>query len=241
MTIEPESTGDRTLLSRRTSLAAEVVRGAHEQARRAPITTADEHGRFPAVMLHDVFPLVIDANVLRDEILRTVRKGQRTILWTATNSGVFRLFCAEHVVEEVEEHLERWATKKKLDIEAARRAWVDFYRPLLRVVEVASDLTSLEESERLQALATRGGPHGDPDDVPTATLALLIGAPLLSKDNNALRAVYGDDFDRTAHKQWLGGPCRRWGPRPARRVHEAHGPCCCQAGLSRLHRYQGSV
>jgi predicted nucleic acid-binding protein len=188
---------------RRVSVA-ELVRGVHQHAQLEPIVMADECGRFPSVVPHDVFPLVIDANVLRDEILRTVRAGERTVLCNAANSGVFRLFCAEHAVKEVDEHLATWAAKKNLDLETARQVWAEIYRPLLRLVEVPSGLTTSQESDRLHALATIGGPHSDPDDVPTATLSVLIGAPLLSKDNNALRAVYGEDFDRTARKQWLG-------------------------------------
>jgi hypothetical protein len=43
----------------------------------------------------------------------------------------------------------------------------------------------------------------DPDDVPSATLALLLEAFYLSNDSDALRAVYGQAADLTEHDRWL--------------------------------------
>jgi hypothetical protein len=70
--------------------------------------------------------------------------------------------------------------------------WVDL--PLVQ-------LYSQQEISRLRVLAHKT--TGDPDDVPTALLALLLDAPLLSKDKKPLVAVYGEDFDYDAHTEWL--------------------------------------
>ncbi len=93
---------------------------------------------------------------------------------------------------------------KRLSPDAAHSVWRMAYLPLLRVVSIPPGLTTPAESSRLAVLADPHNPYGDPDDVPTATLALLLAAPLLSKDRNALRAVYGAEFDHVAHTQWLG-------------------------------------
>lgn len=46
---------------------------------QAPLSYANEHGAFGDADHQSVFPMVIDANVLRDEALRTLRSEQRTI------------------------------------------------------------------------------------------------------------------------------------------------------------------
>jgi predicted nucleic acid-binding protein len=145
--------------------------------------------------------LVLDANMIRGELIRMTRTG-RTVLVNAANSGVFRLFVAQHVVDEVWEHYATWAKRKKVAEAAVLKAWETELLPLLRCVAVPDGWTTPQESARLAALA-RPEPDGDPDDVPTATLALILGVPLLSRDGKPLEAVYGTDFDKEAHKRWL--------------------------------------
>jgi predicted nucleic acid-binding protein len=180
-----------------------AVRGMHRQSSQATITLPNEYGAFGHAELPTVFPMVIDANALRDELLRTTRKNQRTILCNAANSGVLRLFCATHVVEEVHEHAAEWATTQGLDPAAVQAVWETSYLPLLRCVAIPESLTTARENERLAVLASPTSRYGDPDDVPTATLALLLGAPFLSKDASPLRAVYGEGVDHLAHAHWL--------------------------------------
>ena len=175
----------------------------HTRSAKDPIGWPDVQGAFGPTVLPFVFPVVVDANVLRDELLRMARTGQRTILANAVNSGVLRLFCAAHVVDEVDEHFSEWAEEKGLDPAEVQRVWESTYLPLLRCVDVPDGLTAPAETERLAVLGDALSQYGDPDDVPTATLALLLGAPLLSKDKNALRAVYGDAFDYDRHVNWL--------------------------------------
>jgi predicted nucleic acid-binding protein len=185
------------------TVLATIIRDTHRRRSGMAVAMADEHGAFGSAGMSPVFPVVIDANALRDELLRIVRTGQRTILWTAANSGVLRLYCAWHVVDEVNEHLVDWARRKRLDPAAVWTVWRTIYQPLLRVVDVFDDLTTPAEGARLATLADSTAPDGDPDDVPTATLALLLGAPLLSQDRKPLRAVYGPGVDHAAHAKWL--------------------------------------
>lgn len=175
----------------------------HTRSAQDPIGWPDAQGAFGPTVLPFVFPVVVDANVLRDELLRMARTGQRTILANAVNSGVLRLFCAAHVVDEVDEHLSEWAKKKGLDPAEVQWVWETTYLPLLRCVDVPDGLTAPAETERLAVLGDVLSQYSDPDDIPTATLAVLLGAPLLSKDKNALRAVYGDAFDYERHVNWL--------------------------------------
>ncbi len=91
----------------------------------------------------------------------------RTILANATNSGILRLFCAEHVVEGVEEHLAEWADQKPVDPDRAGHVWRTMLLPMLRCVDVPDALLTSAEAERIAALALIGGPPSDPDDVPT--------------------------------------------------------------------------
>lgn len=178
------------------------LRDLHRQANKSPIGYASRTGAFPgAALLPRVFPLVLDANMIRGELLRMTRTG-RTVLVNAANTGVFRLFVAQHVVDEVWEHYATWAKRKKVPEAAVLKAWETELLPLLRCVAIPDGWTTPDESIRLATLA-RPEPDGDPDDVPTATLALILGVPLLSRDGKPLEAVYGTDFDKEAHKQWL--------------------------------------
>jgi predicted nucleic acid-binding protein len=195
--------GVQAAAPRRATLATAIA-GTHRQSSRAPIVLANEHGAFGHAGVSTVFPMVVDANVLRDELLRTVRKDDRTILCNAANGGVLRLFCAEHVIEEVERHAAGWALSKHVDPASVRDVWEATYLPLLRVVAIPAGLTTSIENEGLSVLADPASPYGDPDDVPTATLALLLAAPLLSRDRNPLRAVYGPEVNHVSHAQWLG-------------------------------------
>lgn len=178
-----------------------AVKRAHVAAAQDPISCPDSDGRFPDTHLPFVLPVVVDANALRDEIIRIQKP--RTILANAANSGVLRLYCASHVVDEVWEHHTEWALNAGVDPLDVRRLWMSTYLPLLRCVDVSTGLTDAAETSRLTILGTGDHPGGDPDDVPSATLALLLGVPLLSRDRCPLLAVYGQGFDYLAHANWL--------------------------------------
>jgi hypothetical protein len=55
-----------------------------------------------------------------------------------------------------------------------------------------------EEAARLAWLTEK-----DLDDVPTARLAMLLHAPVLTKDKNLLRAVHGEGADIESRSEWL--------------------------------------
>jgi hypothetical protein len=70
-----------------------------------------------------VRPLVVDSNVLRDDVLAPSDAGTRPPSRTLQPGGGLRLFCGSHVPAEVEEHLDRWAVKGRVDPVVARAAW----------------------------------------------------------------------------------------------------------------------
>ena len=107
---------------------------------------------FPPALLPEVFPVVVDANALRDDLLRVAAGQPRTLMLNAANSGVLRLFCAAHAVEEVHEHLEQWSAQRRLDPDALRAVWKNDIAPLLGCVDVPTRLTTVAEQQRLDYL-----------------------------------------------------------------------------------------
>lgn len=157
------------------------------------LRTSPERG--PRSSSSSVTPVVVDANVLHGQLRRLVRNPGPTVLVSDAHSGYIRLFCARHVLDEADKYVESWALEAELDPLVARARWSEDIVPVLRIVDVPADLLTEAETERLLALCT------DPDDRPTATLAILLGAPLLSRDKRPLRAVYGEQVDHLAHEQ----------------------------------------
>lgn len=166
---------------------------------------ASAPGQSPPSLLARVPPVVVDANVLRNDVLRSYRQPTPTILVNAARMGWVRLFCAEHVVDEVRRHGEEWASQAGLPADAVLEVFGAMYLPLLAVVEVDDSIAvTTAERARLDAL-DHGRPNEcDPDDVPTALLAVHLGAVLLSQDKKVLRAVYGHDVDVDAYRGWVG-------------------------------------
>jgi hypothetical protein len=145
---------------------------------------------------------VADSNVLRNDILRACRTGQRTVLVTAT-AGLLRLFCARHVYDEVIEHSGGWTGGGPVTRDAFLRRWLLEYLPLIRVVLVGEGQLAWLSPAELARIRHLARPDQDPDGVPSATLALLLGAFFLSQDTKALRAVYGVAYPAGRHREWV--------------------------------------
>ncbi len=178
---------------------------AHGEARTAEINGPDEQGAFPGTWLDVLFdePIVIvpDTNVLRQDIDSACRRNGRGTLIAAANSGAFRLICAEHVIDEVERHLEEWAHYQNALVDAYVGRWNNEYLPLLHVVRgegpPLSVLSPVERS-RIDALDEAK------EDVASIVLALSLGAFYLTKDERAWQAVYGRTADTDELYRWLG-------------------------------------
>lgn len=166
----------------------EVLRAGHLANAREPITGVADDGAFLDSLLWGSAgqPVVVDANWLRNDLLRFCLRQEQTIMLTAANSGLLRLYCARHVLDEVDEHHATWALAKGLPAADVLHSWRQNYLPLLRRVDPPIGLLTVHEQARIDVLHVR-----DPDDVPSATLALLLQAPLVSGDKRPTQAVYG--------------------------------------------------
>jgi len=168
-----------------------------------PIRQPTPSGAFLGSWLEGLFGesllVVPDTTVLRNDINHACESGRRGVLLTAANVGAIRLFCARHVVEEVQKYLQDWADHKGLPYELYVNQWNNEYLPLLRIVEqtdILPELLSPVERERV-------GQVGTSKDVPSITLALAIGALYLTKDLKAWAAVYGRAGDTDDLYDWL--------------------------------------
>lgn len=166
----------------------EVLRAGHLANASEPITGVADDGAFLDSLLWGSAgqPVVVDANWLRNDLLRFCLRQEQTIMLTAANSGLLRLYCARHVLDEVDEHHATWALAKGLPTADVLHFWRQIYLPLLRRVDPPIGLLTAHEQARIDVLHVR-----DPDDVPSATLALLLQAPLVSGDKRPTQAVYG--------------------------------------------------
>ena len=172
--------------------AVDAVRHVLRQQAKARATlavpTGDDHGLFPpaSALTPSVRPVVVDANWLRDDILRVCRSDRATVLITCATEAFLRPFAAPHVMLEVEEHAREWSSQAGVPVELFLRVWTQIHGSLLRVAE--PDLRLLTEAERYRIEVLRSV---DADDVPTAALAISLQAPLVSTDSHAVTAVYG--------------------------------------------------
>jgi predicted nucleic acid-binding protein len=180
-----------------------MVAGTHKDSAVAPIRFPAPQGAFPGDILLCPPPVVVDANVLRNDILRACRTGQRTVLVTAANAGLLRLFCARHVYDEVIEHSGDWTAGGPVSRDAFLRRWLLEYLPLIRVVPVGEGQLAWLSPAELARIRHLARPDQDPDDVPSAVLALLLEAFFLSEDAKPLRAVYGDAYRAGQHREWV--------------------------------------
>jgi predicted nucleic acid-binding protein len=178
-----------------------MVAGIHKVNAVAPIRFPGPEGAFPGDILLRPPPVVVDANVLRNDILRACRTGQRTVLVTAANAGLLRLFCAEHVYREVIEHSGDWTVGGAVTRDAFLRRWLLEYLPLIRVVRIEEGQLSWLDPAELARIRHLAQPGQDADDVPSAVLALLLEAFFLSEDGDPLRAVYG--VVPPNHREWV--------------------------------------
>lgn len=201
LAIGPGRIGDDVVVDR----VAEMLRQLHVQSAGAPLIGASDSGVFPDRPGLDVLglrvripPVVVDTNQLFRDVGYSVRRGERTVLVNAANSGALRILCPRHVVEEIGEHSAKFSRLAKVPEQQFVDTWKHGYLPILHVVDPIpwSALTD-PELGRVHELERQ-----DPDDVPAALLALATSAVLLSEDEPLLQAVYGE--------RGPSGDLRRW-------------------------------
>jgi predicted nucleic acid-binding protein len=185
-----------------------ILTDTHSRSAVAPLELPSGEGVFPAAsFLRKPRPVVGDTRCLAEDIAYACRANRRTVLVTAANEQIIRLFCSAHVVSEIFEHHAVWSSgaKRTVPREEFLQRYVTEYMPLMRVVPddgVPESWLSLSERQRLATLAL-----SDTDDIPSVKLALAIRGLYLSKDKPALRAVYGKESDLIEHTEWRQRLC----------------------------------
>ncbi len=124
----------------RIEAALAYVEETLERSRSAEIVRPDQNGAFPGSRLHGLLRgesllVVPDTNVLLCDIGHFFRTGRRTVLASAANNGALRLFCAQHVHEEVYRHSEEWAPKYGATRSEYLALWAREYLPLMRTID----------------------------------------------------------------------------------------------------------
>src|SRR5258708_9823113 len=132
----------------------------------------------PRVELDSALPRVrfapVDTMVILQNLARHVRQSPKpTGIDTLTLPGLLRLYIAPHVAVEVDEKLAEHFEREGLDPSRGELAWRAL-APRMRVVDLA---TLYSGDARVASVWVR-----DPDDAPTAALAVLLGVQALSKD-----------------------------------------------------------
>lgn len=177
----------------------------YDQGAGAPIIPADQYGVFPGPSLYGLLGgknliVVPDTCVIGRDIARACRTG-RTVLISAANSRALRLYCPEHVIDEVFRRGEEFAERGEVQADVYFKRFNTEYLPLLRVVPddgVPLSVLSPDEHRRVAPLIARGS-----KDVPSVVLALALGAFYLTEDKAAWRAVYGHYADAEERFHWL--------------------------------------
>ena len=97
---------------------AELLRQLHVQSAGAPLVRASSSGAFPDRPGLEVLglrvripPVVVDTNQLFRDVGYFARRGQRTVLVNAANSGALRIFCPRNVVDEIAKKADKAAAK----------------------------------------------------------------------------------------------------------------------------------
>lgn len=133
-------------------------------------------------------PVVVDADVLSRSVDYAIRKGYApAVVGKAspayTNLSGVVLFVTERVYGETLARFGEIATARGVSVETVERTWDALFVSHVRVVEMDDDLVS---DQRITEVASR-----DPDDAPTAALAVLLAPCILLTDNHSHFAPFG--------------------------------------------------
>jgi predicted nucleic acid-binding protein len=176
----------------------------HEGNADRLIRAADGNGAFPDAIFGELFrqasfAVVADTNLLLQDIADSCKRSRRLALVTATNTGAVRLFCAEHVVREVEAHALAFSADVGVNARDFVTRWRAEYVPLLRVVpDDAIPAALFTEAERLRVQRLNAS-----KDVPSVRLAIALGALFLTKDQAPRAAVYDTRVSAGYLENWL--------------------------------------
>jgi hypothetical protein len=128
--------------------------------------------------------LVLDSGVIYDDIVYGLRHERETVLVSSARAGATRLFAAPHVYDEIYDHLDGHE-RRGVTRETVIARFESLYLPLIRFVDATC------ERPHPRAMPVW---DADPDDGPTAELAVLL-APcvVLAVDPHLVDAGFGRD------------------------------------------------
>lgn len=175
----------------------------HAEGAVAPLVGPSDDGVFPDANAIEPLCVVPDTHWLGFDINYACAKRCRTTLVAAANRQLIRVFCAQHVIDEIYEHVERWSAnaQRTVAVDDYLDWFIREYAPVLRVIPddaIPTRWLSPNEQARIENLARK-----DRDDIPSVKLALVTRGLYMSKDKDALHAVYGANIDRAARDRWL--------------------------------------
>jgi predicted nucleic acid-binding protein len=168
---------------------------AAETARPTSIAPVGSWRRQPGLTVSSESPqlvAVLDTNALANACCHEAGTGFSSLVTRLVNTGRIPCFIADHVPDEMDEHLERICRSRKVDPAEAFRVWHSNVAPLLRIVELP-----IGEYLRPEIAAIRRpAPDGDPDDWPTLALAAFLGpAAVVTSDSVFSRLGYSNVVD----------------------------------------------
>ncbi len=181
-----------------------LLKETHADNAARPICQPLKSGAFPnagygALMHGESLIVVVDTNILLQDLAQSCRAQRRQTLINAANTGALRLFCAEHVVKEMYNHIGQSAAMLKVDYDILLTRWEREYLPLMRVVPdnaISEGLLTATERRRVRHLLAS-------KDVPSVKLALALGALYLTEDKPARWAVYNERATDEELSRWL--------------------------------------
>lgn len=130
---------------------SDAVRGmltnTHRTHASAPLRLPSEHGVFPDAVVAHPLCAILDTHWLGFDINHACARDQRTVLVTAANQQLIRPFCAQHVADEIVEHVETWSLNARRSVPVA-----DFFYTLAR--ETTAHISAHELTETLHTRAS---------------------------------------------------------------------------------------
>lgn len=159
-----------------------MLRATHERNAGAPLHLPTDRV-FPSAIHVRPRPVVLDTHWLAKDVHYACVHGKRTTLVTAANQQAVRIFCAQHVIDEVVRHHELWSTghaQAPISSEGFLCRWSREYLPLIRIVpDDAIPLAWLSpaEQQRVGVVVAAGSA-----DVPSIKLVLALRGLYVSKD-----------------------------------------------------------
>jgi hypothetical protein len=153
----------------------------------------------PGVTLKPGFPqlvAILDTNALANACCLEARSGNMSLPSRLMETGRVQCFIADHVQDELREHLERIVTRRGVSFDDAWDVWRNRIGPLMRVVELP-----IGEYLRPEIALIRDPDRGDHDDWPTLALAAFLGPSLIVSNDH----VFPDLGFAAPSANWTNG------------------------------------